>query len=519
MAYLDEQGLKQVGKKIAEQIRINTVDNENIFTESYCKSANAAYTTHTYTSATFPFKWHINDGTNIYIDGFSAAGLADDDFDKINVFIEPKYTIDGVGYTVTGIGDFGFALNMGIGKDEAELAACHDMISINLPATLTHIGERAFFDNLNAENSNYIDKRHLTYVNGTDNVTEVGLAVFGNCVGIESLYLPKLATLTPNLFTACNYLKTVCLGDVTAIPDGTFSKCFRLKEIRKSDGGKFNITSIGYQSFYRCSNLEKFDFAPETVKSIGEEAFIFCGLSADWKAMRDNGCTFGLRATVLQMWTDEVLEANYRKPVCINTNGHNFAFQQRFSGWANTPIHKSEEYQFGGMGCSWMSATAAYNILSGQRLTPLQFNNMIAYTVGEEFANNAISLSGTVAGSVTCGMFTYHKMNRLQTIEDIQGVYDGLAQGKIYSCQLCTKYQQGGVAPTGAHAHLLVGVDNDGKAIMLESTYGGMKYNLPTSDLIHIDLFNWFTNNTYGNNYLYNWVCEVTYDPNYTIQG
>lgn len=69
MFYIDKKSLEEYSRRVVTLIGENTVDSENIFTNSYCKSACDAYLDKTYTADTFPFRYHINDSNNIYIDG------------------------------------------------------------------------------------------------------------------------------------------------------------------------------------------------------------------------------------------------------------------------------------------------------------------------------------------------------------------------------------------------------------------------------------------------------------------
>ena len=78
MSYIDEKSLEEFSKCVVTLIEENTADNENIFTDSYCKSTCNAYLNKTYTADTFPFRYHINDNNNnIYIDGISVAGISE----------------------------------------------------------------------------------------------------------------------------------------------------------------------------------------------------------------------------------------------------------------------------------------------------------------------------------------------------------------------------------------------------------------------------------------------------------
>ena len=56
MSYIDEKSLKEFSKCVVTLIEENTDDNENIFTDSYCKSACNAYLNKTYGADTFPFR-------------------------------------------------------------------------------------------------------------------------------------------------------------------------------------------------------------------------------------------------------------------------------------------------------------------------------------------------------------------------------------------------------------------------------------------------------------------------------
>lgn len=521
MSYIDEKSLEEFSKCVATLIEENTADNENIFTDSYCKSACDAYLNKTYTADTFPFRYHINDNNNIYIDGISVAGISDNSFDKINITINDRYTIDGTEYTVTGVGDFAFGIGDFANKSDEERDVILNCNGIMLPLTVTHLGDRAFARNTVTYSDGRRTKGSLEYIYGTDNVSDIyGTETFGNCCKVKTLYLPRLNNLVEKMFLACTSLTNVCLGDVTEIPEEAFKQCYRLTDITKSNNSQFNITSIGDRAFTRCLALKNFNFDINKVISVGEEAFWYSPYSTDWQAMIDNGCTFGLRATKYQLWNNqEALTHKFNFTPCLNTNGKNYSFQQGYNGWHNIPLGNSTSLFFGASGCSWMSAAMAHNILSGQNLTPVQFNNLVANSKDSEKADSQLATNSSTTNNITIGSLVKLPMETFQSIESIQGIYDGLAQGYIYNVTLTFSFEKGSWNITGTHAILIVGVDENGYLICSESNYAGPNFDEPISGLIHFDLFTWFTDKTYGNNYLYNWANKLTYNPNYEMKG
>lgn len=496
-------------------------EKETIFGNEYCVEACRNYLNKTYTADTFPLRYHINKGNEIWIDGISEAGLSDNNFSKENITINSKYTIDGTEYTVTGIGDFAFGIGNFANKSDEERDVILTCKGIMLPLTVTHLGDRAFARNTVTYSDGRRTKGSLEYIYGTDNVFDItGIGTFGNCCKVKTIYLPRLNNLVKQMFSSCTELTNVCLGDVTEIPEDAFKQCYRLTDITKSNNSQFDITSIGYRAFTRCLALKNFNFDVTKVRSVGEDAFWFSPYETDWQTMMNNGCTFGLRATKYQLWNNqEALTHKFNFTPCLNTNGKNYSFQQGYNGWHNIPLGNSTSLFFGASGCSWMSAAMAHNILSGQNLTPVQFNNLVANSKDSEKANDALPSNSSTTNNITFGSLVELPMETFQSIESIQGIYDGLAEGYIYDVLMTTRFEQGTWGIAGTHGMIIVGVDENGYLICIESNYAGPNYDEPISGLIHFDLFTWFTDKTYGNNYIYNWVNKLTYNPNYELKG
>lgn len=537
MSYIDEKSLEEYSKQVVTLVKENTVGSENIFTDSYCKSACIAYLNRTYTANTFPFRYHVNDNNNIYIDGISTAGMSDDTFDKINITINDRYTIDNVEYTVTGVGDFGLAVtdettlkNAGLSDEEIEKVSKSDdendvmfyCNSITLPLTVTHLGNSAFACLGNMSTGRYYQRRKLVCITGIDNVSEVtGTSTFSGCSNLKTVYLPRLNTLVTKMFSSDTALTDVCFGNLTRIPDECFARCFRLSNITKFDNTRFEIVSIGKQAFFKAIGFgDKFDFDILKVESVGAEAFLFCNYTVDWQAMMENGCTFGLRATKYQLWNDmSILNHKFDYTPCINTNGKNYAFMQGYNGWRRINLGNSTDLYFGANGCSWMALTMAHNILSGQNLTPVQFNNLVANSADSVLANAQVDTNSSLTDNKTVGSLVELPMETFQSAKSIQGIYDGLAQGYIYDVHLVSSWGIESWAVAGAHAMLIVGIDETGKWICAESNYAGPNKDLPTSGLMHIDPFTWFTDHPRENGYLYNWVSKTIYNTDYEMKG
>lgn len=196
----------------------------------------------------------------------------------------------------------------------------YTLTSIELPDTLTEIGEQAF------EHCSY-----LASVNIPDNLTSIGKEAFYNCSRLKEITIPKSVTFIGK--SAFNYGSffiqaekkpdgwdinwnssgrqviwdckehgetsdgfkwkltfedTITLydyvGSSTSITvpssingyfvsklDNTFSYCYNLKDLVLPE----SLTEIGDSAFYRCERLNKI-IIPEKVKRIGDSAFSYC---------------------------------------------------------------------------------------------------------------------------------------------------------------------------------------------------------------------------------------------------
>ena len=142
------------------------------------------------------------------------------------VSIPATVTYDGMEYSVTSIGYYGFCY-------------CLDLTSVEIPNSVTSIGNYAF-------HGCYA----LTSVEIPNSVTSIGDNAFSNCKGLVSLIIP---------------------GSVTNIDNAAFFKCINLTSVVIQDG----VERIGLNAFQFCEKLEVVEL-PASVTSIGGSAFADC---------------------------------------------------------------------------------------------------------------------------------------------------------------------------------------------------------------------------------------------------
>lgn len=123
-------------------------------------------------------------------------------------------------------------------------SGCSSLTEINLPASLTSIGEYAFSG-----------CSSLTEINLPDNLTSIGGYAFNGCSSLTEIHLPdNLTSIESFTFNFCSSLTEIHLpASLTSIGDRAFWSCSSLTEIHLPA----NLTSIGGYAFDQCTSLMK----------------------------------------------------------------------------------------------------------------------------------------------------------------------------------------------------------------------------------------------------------------------
>lgn len=176
------------------------------------------------------------------------------------------------GYPVTSIGNDAFS-NYSFLDDE--FSNCDNLTSVNLPNSVTSIGDHAFFGCDN-----------LTSVNLPNSVTSIGDHAFSGCDSLTSINLPNSVTsIGAKPFNGCNHLRTIRVSpkhpSLATIDRVLFDKS--TKTLLCYPGGLDNVTytipkgiaSIGKWAFSCCENLTSINI-PDSVTSISANPFARC---------------------------------------------------------------------------------------------------------------------------------------------------------------------------------------------------------------------------------------------------
>lgn len=141
----------------------------------------------------------------------------------------------------------------------AMLYQCSNVKTIQLPQTLTAIGNEAFI---------YCGVQKMKL---PDNVKRIGTSAFERCPDLKEIIFPrKVNAFGENVLFYCSSLERVVLPkNLEELPGGTFSRCFRLRDLELPQG----ITRIGDFAFDQTCGLKTLRI-PESVTEIGECAFM-----------------------------------------------------------------------------------------------------------------------------------------------------------------------------------------------------------------------------------------------------
>ena len=414
-----------------------------------------------YTDEDFIFKYSVMDEEKhtISIDGFSSAGMANEDFDKIDLVIAPKYIINDVSYTVVKIGYAAFTTD---DTAAAYWEANGDIETIVLPKTVTEIGNYAFL--VLKEQDNLIAHTSLKRITGLDNVNTVGAQAFKNIPYITELYMPKLVNIGDKAFNQLANIREITLSDeLKVIPLGCFQSCFKLVSVN----GDFTLTDIGEKAFVYCYNLKNLKIT-DALTSVGPRAFDKCKFDYDWSQL--TSCTFGKNATKFQRFGD-ILNENYDVTPCNHYKHKVIAYTQSYRDWREFAFGNG--YTMGLNGCTWCALTAAYNAMNNTNYNPKEMNDLVR-SVKETLANEKVHANTT-----------YLNINISEDISvdsatNINRIYTELSQGNLI-----------GLNGDG-HITLCYGVNENGEIMVADSSpvEGMITGNSLYSEYYECNLFN-----------------------------
>ena len=154
---------------------------------------------------------------------------------------------------------------------ESAFIANDDIESVNIPDSVTSIGDRAFYACFGLV-SVYIGDG-LTNAEIPEGATGVGAYAFYACENLAEVTLGNsITSIGDYAFYACDKITSIVIPDsVTSIGDYAFYASDELSEITFGNG----ITSIGNSAFKNCDKITSI-VIPGGVTSIGDEAFFDC---------------------------------------------------------------------------------------------------------------------------------------------------------------------------------------------------------------------------------------------------
>ena len=213
-----------------------------------------------------------------------------------------------VAYTYKGSMPVGSAIHLReetVGIADRAFSNCINMISIDIPNSVTTIGSAAFQDCTgltsitipnsvtSISNSAFSGCTGLTSITIPNSVTSIGSSAFSNCIGLTTFTIPNSVTsIGGSAFSGCTGLTSITIpNSVTSIGGSAFDGCTGITSVAlncKEIGSCFSsnksikevvlgdeVTTIGYRAFDGCTDLTSITIS-NSVTSIGNSAFSSC---------------------------------------------------------------------------------------------------------------------------------------------------------------------------------------------------------------------------------------------------
>lgn len=184
---------------------------------------------------------------------------------------------------------------------------CSSLTQVNLPETLTSIGENAFYNCsslsqielpsslTNIAQNVFSSCSALESIVIPPSVTSIGSGAFSYCYGIKEINLPSAygdsfsnlfgysmlsdlkkvtlgaTTIPSSYFNNCSIIEEIVLENTSEIGNYAFSSCRSLKNITLPT----TLTTIRYNAFYNCNSLMSI-VLPSSLMTIESDAFSGC---------------------------------------------------------------------------------------------------------------------------------------------------------------------------------------------------------------------------------------------------
>ena len=210
-------------------------------------------------------------------------------FNEGEGYLNSRLTSINIPNSVTSIGDSAFY-------------NCTNLISANIPNSVTSIGSDAFFNVLNVNyngtatgspwNANCINgyvENNIVYANNAktqlvgisklysgsinipNSVINIGEYSFSGCTGLTSINIPNsVINIGVYSFSHCTGLTFITIPDsIISIENAAFSSCTGLTSITIPD----SVISIGYYAFVDCTGLTSITISSTTPPTLGIGAF------------------------------------------------------------------------------------------------------------------------------------------------------------------------------------------------------------------------------------------------------
>lgn len=217
------------------------------------------------------------DNVTYIVKSDNTVGIKKADSKVVSFNLTDQVTNDGKTYTVESVEDYAFQYSAAtaftlpstvtsIGYNS--FASCK-AASIVLPKNLKTIGNYAFYA-----------VRNLTYIEIPEGVEELGTdkysSAFGTCYALKSIKLPStLKKIWNSTFYNCGLESIDIPEGVTFLGKNAFNHCQSLKSVKLPS----SLEEIGDGVFGDCTSLASISGSIESLKTIGEEAFLNCPIT------------------------------------------------------------------------------------------------------------------------------------------------------------------------------------------------------------------------------------------------